>query len=311
MKWQLLWSSVFIALCPTCLATEHYVDGEHNVDYDREAFFGDEEELEEFAHLSPEEQKKRLIAIVKKIDSNSDGFISEDELSTWIQMSFRHYATEETVSQFPKYDLNQDGIVSWEEYNIHMYNQVLNFDENTVLKDPEEESFRLLHLKEKKRFEKANVDEIPGLNLTEFVAFENPTEVEYMMDYVIQDALEEHDKDGDGFISLNEFLGDYRRDPGADHDAEWAIVERERFENVYDKNKDGKLNNEELLNWMVPNNLDSATEEAFHLIKEMDLNDDGKLTEAEILNNQELFISSEATDYGRQLHDKRLFHDEL
>lgn len=32
-------------------------------------------------------------------------------------------------------------------------------------------------------------------------------------DFVIQEALEEHDKDGDGFVNLEEFLGDYRRDP--------------------------------------------------------------------------------------------------
>lgn len=49
--------------------------------------------------------------------------------------------------------------------------------------------------------------------MDEFVAFEHPEEVEYMTDFVIQEALEEHDKDGDGFVSLEEFLGDYRRDP--------------------------------------------------------------------------------------------------
>lgn len=50
---------------------------------------------------------------------------------------------------------------------------------------------------------------------------------------------------------------------------------------------------------------------ALHLIDEMDLNSDRKLSEAEILENQDLFLTSEATDYGRQLHDEYFYHDEL
>lgn len=50
---------------------------------------------------------------------------------------------------------------------------------------------------------------------------------------------------------------------------------------------------------------------ALHLIEEMDLNGDRKLSEAEILENQELFLTSEATDYGRQLHDEHFYRDEL
>lgn len=37
-----------------------------------------------------------------------------------------------------------------------------------------------LHLKDKKRFERANQDSGPGLNLEEFIAFEHPEEVDYM-----------------------------------------------------------------------------------------------------------------------------------
>lgn len=37
-----------------------------------------------------------------------------------------------------------------------------------------------LHLKDKKRFEKANRDGTSGLNLSEFIAFEHPEEAEYM-----------------------------------------------------------------------------------------------------------------------------------
>lgn len=43
----------------------------------------------------------------------------------------------------------------------------------------------------------------------------------------------------------------------------------------------------------------------------MDVNGDRKLSEAEVLENQDLFLTSEATDYGRQLHDEFFYHDEL
>ncbi|KAJ1069930.1 hypothetical protein K5549_017378, partial [Capra hircus] len=269
------------------------------------------EEVDEYVKLSPEEQHKRLKSIIKKIDLDSDGFLTESELSSWIQMSFKHYAMQEAKQQFLEYDKNSDGSVSWDEYNIQMYDRVIDFDENTALDDAEEESFRQLHLKDKKRFEKANQDSSPGLNLEEFIAFEHPEEVDYMTEFVIQEALEEHDKNGDGFVSLEEFLGDYRRDPTANEDPEWILVEKDRFMNDYDKDADGRLDPQELLSWVVPNNQGIAQEEALHLIDEMDLNSDRKLSEEEILENQDLFLTSEATDYGRQLHDEYFYHDEL
>jgi len=48
--------------------------------------------------------------------------------------------------------------------------------------------------------------------------------------------------------------------------------------------------------------------QAIHLIKEMDQDGDERLSEAEILKNQDTFMNSEVTDYGRQLH---VPHDEL
>ncbi|XP_030041859.1 reticulocalbin-2 isoform X2 [Microcaecilia unicolor] len=314
----LLFFGVCITLCGAHFqhshspgSDEHYVDGDHNAEYDMKTFLGGEEESEEFAKLSPEEQLQRLQNIIRKIDSDSDGFLTEDELSSWIQQSFKHYTVEEAKQQFVEYDKDGNGLVTWEEYNIQMYDHMIDFDENTVLEDEEEESFRQIHLKDKKRFDRADRDGVPGLNLTEFTDFEHPEDVDYMSDFVIEGALEEHDKDGDGFVNLDEFLGDYNTDPDTQEDPEWILVEKDRFVNDYDTDRDGKLNPEELLSWITPNNLGIAQEEVFHLIEEMDKNGDKKLSEAEILENYELFLSSEATDYGRQLHDEHFYHEEL
>ncbi|XP_014440477.1 reticulocalbin-2 [Tupaia chinensis] len=120
----------------------HYPQGEHRSDYDREALLGVQEEVDEFVKLDHDEQQKRLRSIIKKIDSDSDGFLTESELSSWIQMSFKHYAMQEAKQQFVEYDKNSDGSVTWDEYNIQMYDRVIDFDENTALDDAEEESFR-------------------------------------------------------------------------------------------------------------------------------------------------------------------------
>lgn len=70
------------------------------------------------------------------------GEILIGELSSWIQMSFKHYAMQEAKQQFVEYDKNGDDTVTWDEYNIQMYDRVIDFDENTALDDAEEESFR-------------------------------------------------------------------------------------------------------------------------------------------------------------------------
>ena len=81
------------------------------------------------------------------------------------------------------------------------------------------------------------------------------------------------------------------------------IANKENFEE-YDKDKDGKLDKEEMAAWIVPGNDDSAADEAGHLIEESDTNDDGKLSKDEIVTKHELWVGSSATSYGKGLHDE-------
>lgn len=55
------------------------VDQHHN-EFDHEAIIGSVKEAEEFHDLPPEESKKRLAILVKKMDLNDDKFIDRHEL---------------------------------------------------------------------------------------------------------------------------------------------------------------------------------------------------------------------------------------
>ncbi|KAL1483410.1 hypothetical protein MTO96_033217 [Rhipicephalus appendiculatus] len=77
---------------------QHYKeeDGEteHNPDYDHEAFLG-EEAAKTFDQLSPEESKERLLKIVEKIDKDTDGYVTQQELEDWIKHTQKRYIRDD------------------------------------------------------------------------------------------------------------------------------------------------------------------------------------------------------------------------
>ncbi|XP_029290666.1 reticulocalbin-2 [Cottoperca gobio] len=287
------------------LHEDHYIDQQHNPEHDLNILLGDED-YEEIQTLSPAEQRKQLMKIVKRIDTEADNLLSAEEITLWIQHVYRKYALDDAEERFPEFDTDKDGVVTWEEYNKVAHDQLISFDDSAAPEDPEQESLRHLHLKEKRRFDFADVDGTPGLNVKEFLAFTHPSEVDHMADFAIEDVLSEYDTDKDGLISLSEFIGDVRGDD--DSPSHWEIEETVRFKDLYDQDKDDKLNRDEQLRWVAPNSYGSAREEALHLIKEMDNDGDGQISEAEVFKYQELFMNSEVTDYGRLLN---VLHDEL
>ncbi|XP_032438941.1 reticulocalbin-2 [Xiphophorus hellerii] len=290
---------------PEHIHEDHYIGKQHNPDHDMAVLLG-EESTREIKELSPAEQRKKMMAVVEKIDTNGDNLLSAEEITLWIQHVYKQYAIEDANERFTQFDTNINGVVTWEEYSSLAHEQLVTFDDDTVLEDPEQESLRQLLLKEKRRFYFADMDGTPGLNTTEFLAFTHPFEVDYMADFAIEDVLNEYDVDKDGFITLTEFIGTVRNE--GESPTQWEIEESVRFQDLYDQDQNGKLDRDEQLRWVAPNSYGSAREESLHLIKEMDQDGDGQLSVTEILQNQEIFINSEVTDYGRHLH---LSHDEL
>lgn len=63
-----------------------------------------------------------------KIDSNKDGFVSEAELKVWIKSAQKKHVYESVERQWKDFDLNSDGLISWDEYRNVTYGSYLGKD---------------------------------------------------------------------------------------------------------------------------------------------------------------------------------------
>ena len=151
-----------------------------------------------------------------------------------------------------------------------------------------------------RRFLLADDDNNKHLNKDEFANFLHPHEAPHMREIVIDETMTDMDKNKDGYVELEEYINDlwpvYERDGKEEPD--WLSSERDQFHKHRDKDKDGRLNKEELGDWILPKDFDHAEAEAKHLIYEADSNQDKVLSKAEILDQQDLFVGSQATDFG-------------
>ncbi|XP_028254580.1 calumenin-A-like isoform X2 [Parambassis ranga] len=272
-----------------------------NYEYDHEAFLG-QDEAKTFDHLPPEESQLRLGIIVNKIDSNKDGFVTEAELKVWIKSAQKKHIYESTERQWKDFDLNSDGLISWDEYRNVTYGSYLD--------DPQTDTeYNYSHMmsRDERRFRVADRNGDLIADRQEFTAFLHPEDHEHMKDIVVQETIEDIDKNGDGFIDLKEYIGDMYNSEDDGEEPEWVAVERQQFAEFRDKNNDGKMDKEETLDWILPSDYDHAEAEAKHLVHESDTNKDGKLTKKEILNKYDMFVGSQVTDFGEAL----LRHDEF
>lgn len=66
--------------------------------------------------------------IVDKIDTNRDGFVSEEELKAWIRNAQRKHIYDSVEHQWKDFDLNGDSRISWDEYRNVTYGSYLGQD---------------------------------------------------------------------------------------------------------------------------------------------------------------------------------------
>ena len=157
---------------------EHFVDGEHNPEHDHEAFLG--EEKEDFDHLSPEEAKKRLRSLIKKVDTDKDEAITTEELTEWVKKVFHERSLVGVDKDVEDKDSNKNGRVEWDEYVKGTYGETGEDDEEV----------KELLERDRRRFDAADKDKDGALDKKEFGIFLHPESSPEMGDIHVTETIE-------------------------------------------------------------------------------------------------------------------------
>lgn len=284
---------------------EHYVDSQHNPAYDHEAFLG--EEAKTFDQLTPEESTRRLGIIVDKMDKDKDGFVTGEELKDWILYTQQRYIRDNVERQWKSHNPDGKEKLPWTEYLAMVYGDMNEHEAENIDKSKDNNfSYVTMLKKDRRRWSAADLDGDDALTRDEFTAFLHAEEADHMKDIVVLETMEDIDKDGDGKVSVSEYIGDLYDGVQGDEEPEWVKNEREQFSMYRDKNGDGFLDFDEVKAWIIPADFDHAEAESRHLIFEVDTDADQKLTKDEILDKYNIFVGSKATDFGEALtrHDE-------
>lgn len=76
-----------------------------------------------------------------------------------------------------------------------------------ILDAPLEGDFADLRRRDKRRFDQADLNKDGQLSFTEYVDFLHPEDAEHMRDIVVTETMEDIDKNQNGVIEENEYIG--------------------------------------------------------------------------------------------------------
>lgn len=271
-------------------------DEDEDDDYPNEDPFNEDEwhpdELEESV------RNQRFARLVKKMDENSDNFVDKKELVHWTLRALQNMDARELKEDWEVADHNNDGGVEWDEYIKNIYgvdkDQHDNFMEQNLEDNHELQDFNRQFNREKAKFEAADANKDGKLDYSEYENFYNPGHSPAQTQKAIDNAMKVVDSDRDGELSLVEFLNDFKN-PSYKGDDDWLDTEKDIFKDM-DMNDDGKLSGDELVLWIQQDNGEIAVDEAIHLIDTADKDEDGKLSHEEVMEAMEDFIESDATE---------------
>lgn len=284
---------------------------ENRLKFDRDVVIhGDDEEENDWDpwDLEDDELQSRLRKLVVRMDHNRDGYVDKEELTSWGLVSIYNIQGKDGREDYEF--LLHDGAsgLDFDHLSDDIYGHVFYGDEAEPFDKDDSiyDEYNKMYNRDKARFDAADIDHDGKLTEEEFVYFKNPLKNEEIKQSVLAEALNSVDTDRDGKISLQEYLKDWHQTP-SNVDEEFMELETDRFKDEYDRDGNGFIEADELIFWLSPDNTEIAIDEAEHLIDMCDEDEDERLTPDEIVDNHDLWVDSDATEYGAQLRH----YDEL
>lgn len=63
--------------------------------------------------------------LVGRIDEDKDGYVTVEEMKKWIKHAQKKWIYDDVDRQWKSHDLDEDGVVSWEEYKKATYGYIM------------------------------------------------------------------------------------------------------------------------------------------------------------------------------------------
>ena len=147
--------------------------------------------------------------IVDKIDKDSDGYVTQEELKDWIMYTQQRYIRDDVERQWVSHNPMGKEKLSWTEYKDMVYGDMEEQEAEKRESDKTDESFSYVQMykRDRRRWTTADLDGDDALTKEEFTAFLHAEDAEHMKDVIVLETMEDIDKDQDGKISLAEYIG--------------------------------------------------------------------------------------------------------
>jgi len=197
----------------------------------------------------------------------------------------------------------KNGQVDWSEYYQHYLHDLLGLDPQTILDLKTSPTTVDREIKEavsrlKAAWSEAAKSNPDAVNIDEFLSLEHPESSTGLLVQQVEEMLAKHDQDNDGKLSQAEFI----KDPFQDLGPEGEKDRKNEFDQVLDKNHDGKADRKELVQYLDPKNQHWANNEAKDLVKQADSDLDQELSLLEMLRMPDLFLTSKLVSPDISFH---------